>query len=106
VQGFSPAKNKRVDIMKRLENWSIQVHMGQYKYPKDVGSTVYLCGNIYGHELIGNGRRIKSSKITELDINDRIARTSDAIYRLGRPDKWYIEWLRENNCPLKELGLG
>ena len=92
--------------MKRVENWSIQVHLGQYKSPKGVGSTMYLCGNIYGHELIANGRRIKSAKITELDINDRIARTTDAIYRLGRPDKWYVEWLRRNKFSLKELGLG
>ncbi len=91
--------------MKRLENWSIQVHLGQYKSPKGDGSTMYLCGNIYGHEVITNGRRIKSSKITELDINDRMARTSDAIYRLGRPDKWYVEWLRRNKFSLKELGL-
>jgi hypothetical protein len=92
--------------MKRVENWSIQVHLGQYKSPKYAGSTIYLCGNIYGHQLITNGRRIKSSKIIELDINDRIARTADAIYRLGRPDKWYVEWLRRNNFSLKELGLG
>ena len=97
--------NKGIDFMKRVENWSIQVHLGQYKSPKCAGSTIYLCGNIYGDEFITNGRRIKSSKITELDINDRIVRTTDAIYRLGRPDEWYLEWLRRNNFSLKKLGL-
>ena len=92
--------------MKRVENWSIQVHLGQFKAPRCVGSAIYLCGNIYGHEFITNGRRIKSSKITELDMSDKIARTTDSIYRLGRPDKWYIEWLRKNNFSLQELGLG
>jgi len=92
--------------MRRVENWSLQVHFGQYKSPKYTGSTIYLCGNIYGHEYISNGKRIKSSKIIELDINDKIIRTTDAIYRLGRPDKWYIEWLIRNSFSLQELGLG
>lgn len=92
--------------MKRFENWSIQVHLGQYRPPRLISSTIYLCGNIYGHEHVPNGRRIKSAKLVEIDIRDRIAHTTDAVYRLGRPDKWYVEWLRRNNFSLRELGLG
>ena len=92
--------------MKRFENWSIQMHMGQYKLPLLIGSFTYICGNIYGHEYINNGRRIKSTQITELDVKDRIVRTKDGIYRLGKPDKRYIEWLARKNFSLHYLGLG
>jgi len=91
--------------MTRFENWSIQVHLGQYRIPRLTSSALYLCGNVYGHHDIGNGRRIKSSKILGLDIKDKLVQTVDAVYRLGKPDRRYIEWLERNKYSLDDLLL-
>ena len=91
--------------MTRFENWSFQIDLGQYKSPRFTGSTMYVCGNVYGHDSIPNGRRIKTSRIISLNLKDRIVRTMDGVYRLGRPDRWYIAWLKENNLFHKDLNL-
>ncbi len=90
--------------MTRIENWSVQVHFAQYREPKVTGSTLYLCGNVYGHGQIINGRRIKTPRINTIDLKSRLINTEGGAFRLGRPDSWYIAWLKEQNFPINDLG--
>lgn len=83
--------------MIQLENWSIQLHLGQYKEPQLMGSSLSLCGK-------HNGKYIKSSKIVSLNLEDKIIQTQEGNYRLGKPSNGYINWLKLKKYPIRNLG--
>ncbi len=89
--------------MPRLENWSIVGNLNhQYQAPDS--ETSRLEGIIFDDELkrFSDGRGVTTSRLVELDLENKIAQTKNTKYKLGEPYPNYLKWLEENNMTLKQ----
>ena len=86
--------------MPRLENWYVGNYWDGYQAPELIENQ--LSGEIYGDEKnrFEDGVRIRTSRLIELDIKNKIAQTLNTKYTLGKPSEDYLKWLKENNISL------
>jgi hypothetical protein len=59
----------------RLENWQVINNSGEKK--------AYLCGEVYGHPRLPDGRLVTTSAVIELHDDTAVTR-SGTVYRLGK----------------------
>lgn len=77
----------------KLENWEVCAEtQDPYSPPECIGRTVK--GDVYGHQEIEDGSRVRTSTIQE--IGPGFVRTANTEYQLGKPHPRYLEWCREN----------
>jgi hypothetical protein len=76
----------------RIDNW--------YTSPDDpfmapeMGGGIHLCGIMHGHPKIPDGEQASTSTIVK--VEGRVVTThSGNVYRLGRPSRKWLGWLRE-----------
>jgi hypothetical protein len=82
--------------MIQLEDWSVQSDGDDFVAPEL--KTKYLIGAAVDHPRFPNGRRVATTRIVH--AVGRIARTqSGSVYKLGKPDEKWLEWLRKHKLP-------
>lgn len=89
-----------------LGNWSVQVWTPDPYKPPETGIYV-LSGKIYGDRREkfkdNEGERIITSKLIEFNIQKKLARTNNSIYRLADIDPEWLKWLEENGHKLEDF---
>jgi hypothetical protein len=79
--------------MPRIENWSVNWRSNDpYRAPECAG--VAICGLVYGHPQQPDGKSVKTSPIVA--AKGRLVWTEHTVYELGKIDRKYRKWLREN----------
>ena len=79
-----------------LKNWST-VGGSSNPYLAPELQTLCLRGEVYGHPKHEDGKRIHSSPVVDLDIDNNTARTLNTEYVLDGPDPQWLAWLKEHN---------
>jgi hypothetical protein len=74
-----------------IENWSV---VGSV-YTAPEARNIRIHGNVYGHSLHKDGTPVITSEIVK--VNGKEITTRNNIYKLGDPEKDYINWMKENN---------
>lgn len=87
--------------MAKLENWSIGVSRSNPFTPPEMKAK-FLMGNVYGHDDFEDGTQIGTSTIKSLDIKNRIAKTKNTTYNLGKPSQAYLEYLKSIGRALED----
>lgn len=81
-----------------LEDWSVvSTNVDPYIAPERI--RLRLQGNVYGHPSgrFEDGKGIITSNVVDLDTDNNRAKTySGNWYKLGNPDKEWLQWLRDN----------
>lgn len=87
----------------RLENWSIVGDFYPYKAPELQYRK--LQGEIYDDEKkrFDDGRCVRTSPLTELNLKNNYAQTLNTKYILGKVSKDYLKWLEENDMTLEQF---
>ncbi|GEM_PF-2218709 len=88
-----------------IENWSIQESGNNPFMAPELRSKI-LCGNVYNHPRIEDGKYVHTSSIqssVDLDLIKGIVKTRNTTYQLGKIDRRYLEYCEENN--VKDLEL-
>ena len=90
----------------RLENWDVGtderlVIDNPYMPPEMFPLSAE--GNVYGSDEYEDGEKIVTSMIIKMEDSHIYTKTG-SIYKLGEPDKEYVEWCKEKGChvPTKE----
>ena len=80
----------------KLENWYLTVNSDPYTPPE--AASISLVGEVYDHpdERHYDGKPVRTSRVTELDLKNGVAKTMNTTYELGEPDKEWLAWLQEN----------
>lgn len=87
--------------MPKLEEWSLsQDNSNPYQAPEL--RAVRLHGKVYGHERFEDGDPVTTSRVHNLDMKNRIAKTNNTTYELGEPSVEYVEWLESNGKNLED----
>lgn len=82
------------NTMIRLDNWSV-CFAPRDRYTPPEMSQKSLQGNAFGHPKHDDGKHIATSLPVKVD--GRIVTTcSGSVYKLGRIDPKYRQWLKEN----------
>jgi hypothetical protein len=91
--------------MPRLENWCIVVDPSFTPYTAPELIKKRLSGNIHNDEKgrFSDGEYITTSSIQEIDLVNKVARTRNTIYELGRMSASYQEWLDENGYKVEDF---
>lgn len=86
----------------KLENWSLTVRTKPFEAP-ELGTPI-IQGNIYNDELqrFEDGVFVKTSRLEELNIKDKYAKTKNSTYILGEVDKNFQNYMKENNYTLND----
>jgi hypothetical protein len=79
--------------MPRIDNWSTTCNFDPYTAPEC--QAVLLQGNITGHPRFADGEHITTSAIVGIEKREILTR-SGTIYKLGRIDRRFRNWLRKN----------
>ena len=79
----------------RIEDWSVSEGWGLYDAPEL--RRFYIQGKVYGHHIFATGASIRTSDIVSVN-GIRVITVSGSEYRLGRPNKKYVQWCREQGC--------
>jgi len=91
----------------RLEKWStIYTDPDPYKPPEL--RVMRLRGEAHGHPRHDNGRLVTTTRVVDLDLEARRARTrSGSVYALGEPEEGFVDYLRETGRQdlLAKLGM-
>jgi hypothetical protein len=77
-----------------IEEWSI-VRGGDDNTAPEL-RPMLLRGKVYGHPSRHDGSHIISSEVVKLSLSERICRTRNTTYRLGRPHPDYAK--RYKHC--------
>lgn len=83
----------------RIENWSIKATGDPYQ-PPEVGSKS-IAGLVYDHPKFDDGETILTSSIQSHEYENGIVRTMNSTYKLGKIDRGYYSFLKENNIKPK-----
>lgn len=78
-----------------IEDWAIEAAEDQDPYSATELRGSRLTGYVYGHERLDTSRRVRTSRITHLDIDARVAVTRNTTYALGSPSPKYMDWLSQ-----------
>ena len=84
-------------MIPKLRNWSFIVKGGPWTAPECW--TQHLVGETVDHpvERFGDGHEICTSRIEEIDLKNRMVRTTSRWYELdGPPDQKWVDYLQES----------
>lgn len=87
--------------MPRLENWSIITNSKNPFFAPELQSRS-LHGNVYGHPNFNDGDPVSTSTLKEFDYKNRVAKTRNTEYELGKISEEYQKCLEENNINLED----
>ena len=90
--------------MPRLENWCIVIdEVSPYTAPELL--KVRMSGNIHNDEKdrFADGDYVTTSSLQEIDLINKIARTRNTTYELGRMSLSYQEWLDEHGYKVEDF---
>lgn len=93
------------DKVVNIENWSIQEKDNNPFMAPELRSKM-LCGNVYNHPRIEDGKYVHTSSIqnsADLDLTNGTVKTMNTTYQLGKIDEKYLEYCEEHN--IKDLEL-
>lgn len=80
--------------MAHLENWSVCDGSADPYLAPELRPRV-LRGFVTGHPKLED-QEIQSSRLEEIDYENRTARTKNTEYTLGEPDPEWLKWCDEN----------
>ena len=80
----------------RIENWSVSRMFTGNHYLAPEYEPLRLSGEVYGHPLHPDGKRVSTSRI-RLAEGRRILTNSGTVYLLGAVEPAYRQWLDENH---------
>ncbi len=80
----------------KIENWCVVNHQADnYKAPEQ--TVICLHGTAINHPARPDKPRWKCRTSAIIDVDGKTVHTkSGSIYELGKPDKEYLLWMREN----------
>lgn len=85
----------------KLEDWAVVVILeDNYKAPEQ--GIVVLTGIVTGHPLKDDGKRIRTSYVSNIDIEKMEAVTTSRRYSLGTPESGFMEYLKETGKTLMD----
>lgn len=80
----------------KLENWSVVDcggdHCNFYQAPEQISHCLF--GEVYGHPLHKDGKRVRTSPIKFIN-GKYVVSTSGTEYELGKSDETYVSWCVE-----------
>lgn len=84
-----------MDTNPRIEDWAFE----RYPYSAPELSAMVLIGKVFDHPRYADNSKITTSILMDVDWNKLIATTRSRSYKLGKPDREYVEWCRQNPSP-------
>lgn len=66
---------------------------------------VVLRGSVFNHDYYADGTSIVSSKIIMFNIQRGLAGTNKDLFKLGKPNKKWSNWLKTQGHELKEFNF-
>lgn len=82
--------------MPKLEDWEMFVMNLGPLLPPDT-QIIYLAGKVYEHPRFEDGEKIVTSMVVYFNVKEARAEThSGSKYTLCRPNKKWLEWLKNN----------
>lgn len=73
----------------QIEDWFVMPHTVNSFQAPEMAALVKLCGRVFGHPRMPDGKVVFTSRVSSLDMKTRTAETHNTIYRLGEPDAFY-----------------
>ena len=87
--------------MSRVENWAIIYdELDPYKAPEQ--RVARLTGNLYGDHRCAEGEKVTTSRITSIDMREKIIKTKNTTYKLGKIDDSFYKFIQDNNFKLED----
>jgi hypothetical protein len=92
-----------------IDQWAIRQVPGNpednpYMHPglRNAINGVVLTGYVSGHPRLSDGP-VTTSRLVEIDIKHKIARTKNTAYKLGEPDPDFLRWLKSQGKNIEDL---
>ncbi len=87
----------------RLDDWYLTIENDPFKAPEQ--QTTFAAGAVSNHtnSKFKDGKHIVTSRVIELNVEDKFLRTRNTRYDLGEPKEEWLEWLKENSYKLQSI---
>ncbi len=80
--------------MPHLNDWSIGVRDNAFTAPELMQKVA--AGVVSGHSNLADGKRVTTSYIVSIDLENKTLQTRNTHYTLGRINSKYLAYLKEN----------
>jgi hypothetical protein len=89
-----------------LERWALLVPTGRRLLATPDHPAVVLTGVVSGDPRFPNGAAIVTSCVLALDPVRAVAHTRTTCYRLGKPSRVFLRWVREHGHAVADFARG